>query len=105
MKMMDRHWSWSDTRLAADWDTAPICSRSSTTTMWTKEGSRNPGEQTRPSKGERMNVEVIGIDHIYISVTDMLRSEQFYDKNDGCAWLQEKFLRERGRSAWRNSRV
>jgi catechol 2,3-dioxygenase-like lactoylglutathione lyase family enzyme len=27
-----------------------------------------------------MNFEVIGIDHIYISVTDLVRSESFYDR-------------------------
>jgi catechol 2,3-dioxygenase-like lactoylglutathione lyase family enzyme len=27
-----------------------------------------------------MNIEVIGIDHIYISVSDLARSEKFYDK-------------------------
>jgi catechol 2,3-dioxygenase-like lactoylglutathione lyase family enzyme len=27
-----------------------------------------------------MNIEVIGIDHIYVSVTDLARSESFYDR-------------------------
>ena len=27
-----------------------------------------------------MNIEVIGIDHIYVSVTDLERSESFYDR-------------------------
>ena len=27
-----------------------------------------------------MNIEVIGIDHIYLSVTDLARSESFYDR-------------------------
>lgn len=27
-----------------------------------------------------MNIEVIGIDHIYVSVTDLARSEAFYDR-------------------------
>jgi hypothetical protein len=30
--------------------------------------------------GCNMNIEVIGIDHIYLSVSDLARSESFYDR-------------------------
>ena len=43
-----------------------------------------------------MNVEIIGIDHIYISVTDMLRSEQFYDKTMGALGFKKNSFENEG---------
>jgi hypothetical protein len=35
--------------------------------------------RSREEAGERVTVDTIGIDHVYIAVRDMERSEEFYD--------------------------
>src|SRR5262245_19576761 len=43
-----------------------------------------------------MNIEAIGIDHIYIAVNDILRSEQFYDKAMGVLGFKKNSFENEG---------